>query len=199
MNISLLLLHVHSVYQLISNFHTLLISYKMSACPIARLWIRLPHISQEARNSLIIRLIQKKSKLNKLRLSFAQTPRHDTAARASLSEAIWIIRGSIRELKILLTRSQPDQYILQPGGPFIVHSCPNQPTVETIDLTDSDIWTHESKHLPPPFKSSSQGKHVSEPSSGVQALLWIYALLPVVPVICDMWQLLFPLLTSPSS
>ena len=95
-------------------------------------------MNEEVRNSLIIRLIQKRNKLNKLRLSLAQTSRQDVVSRASLSEAISVIRGSIRELKILLTWTQSGQYILQPVGPYVVHSCPNRPTDIEIDLTDSD-------------------------------------------------------------
>ena len=106
------------------------------SCPIANMWVRLPLMNEECRNSLIIRLIQKRNKLNKLRLSLAQTSRQDVGSRASLSEAIILTCGSICELKLLLARTQSEQYKLQPAGPYVVHSCPNRPI--EIDLTDSN-------------------------------------------------------------
>ena len=106
------------------------------SCPIANLLVRLPPMNEDCRNSVILRIIQKQNKLNKLRINLAQTCRQDVGSRAALSEAILLTRGAIRELKLLLARTQSEQYKLQPAGPFVVHSCPTRPI--EIDLTDSN-------------------------------------------------------------
>ena len=98
-------------------------------------------MNEDFRNTIKLRIINKQQKLAKLRLSLSQTCHHDTKNRANLSEAIILVKGTIRELKILLARTPRGQYKLDWAGKHVIHSCwstcPNNTAVETIDLTGS--------------------------------------------------------------
>ena len=116
------------------------IQWTIMSCPISRLLVRLPAMNEDFRNSIKLRIIHKQQKLAKLRLSLSQTCQHDTKNRANLSEAIILVKGAIRELKIMLARTPHDQYKLEWAGKYVIHSCLPRPintAIETIDLTDS--------------------------------------------------------------